>query len=196
MDDPEDNDIFIDNINIQTLADFDVAAVEFIAPSGGCGTDSTEVVVVVLSNLGLNDATNFVVDAVYTDGTGSVGALYATIDSLPSFTTDTVSVGYFNSMSGINPFSIDVIVNWSADEDASNDTISSTGAFYNTPVTPSLSDVVVCNGSTAVIVAAGSSSIGPLTEYDSDTASTPILTGDTAIFPVASSTTYFLENIF
>ena len=101
------------------------------------------------------------VDAVYTDGTGSVGALYATIDSLPSFTTD-MSVGYFNSMSGINPFSIDVIVNWSADEDASNDTISSTGAFYNTEL-PSLSDVVVCNGDTAVIVAAGSSSIEPLT---------------------------------
>ena len=194
VDDIEDNDIFIDNINIQTLADFDVAAVEILAPNSGCGTDSTEVVV-VLSNLGLNDATNFVVDAVYTDGTGNVGGFYATIDSLPAFTTDTVSVGYFNSMNGIDPFSIDVIVNWNADENPSNDTVSSTGAFYNTPVTPSLSDVVVCNGDTAVIIAAGSPSIGAFNWYDSDTASTPILTGDTAVFPVSSSTSYFLEAL-
>ena len=42
VDDPEDNDIFIDNINIQTIADFDVAAVEILEPNGGCGTDSTD----------------------------------------------------------------------------------------------------------------------------------------------------------
>ena len=194
VDDPEDNDIFIDNINIQTFADFDVAAVELLEPNGGCGTDSTEVVV-VLSNLGLNDATNFIVDVVYTDGNGNVGGLYGVVDSLAAFTTDTVSVGFFNTMNGIDPFSIDVMVSWAADQNTSNDTVSSTGAFYNTPVTPSLSDVVVCNGDTAVIVAGGSPSIGAFNWYDSDTASTPLLTGDTAIFPVTSSTSYFLEAL-
>ena len=98
-------------------------------------------------------------------------------------------------MNGIDPFSIDVMVSCAADQNTSNDTVSSTGAFYNTPVTPSLSDVVVCNGDTAVIVAGGSPSIGAFNWYDSDTASTPLLTGDTAIFPVTSSTSYFLEAL-
>lgn len=175
IDDAEDYDFHVTDIYLgSAINNNDVGVTAIIEPTGGCGDDSTEVKVAVY-NYGALTQTNFGITAMVS---GSVtGTLTATVASLDSNITDTISLGYINTLSG-GLINISAYTTLSADQDVTNDTTTVSGIQMDAiPAAPTVSNASACAGSNTFLVASGG--LDAYTWYNASAPSTAIYTGDT-----------------
>ncbi|UTW61400.1 T9SS type A sorting domain-containing protein [bacterium SCSIO 12741] len=187
VDDSEDYDFHITDIFIGTPPTKDFGVVEVIAPSGNqCGSDSTEVIVVV-ENFGINAQTNVSVSAAIS---GSFTAtLTGTVTSLAPTMLDTISLGWVNTKLG-GTMDITAYSSLTGDEDNSNDTLKVTGiGFGAIPNTPSASNINVCSGVDTMLIAGGSTN--GFRWYNIKNPDSVIHTGDTLMLNQVSMTDTF-----
>lgn len=128
-----------------TPLNFDVAAdVIFDPTTGSCG-DSNTTVSMVFTNIGLQSVSNVGLTVNITGATTATmtGTYTSTLASLES---DTITVSSFNSVMG-GTFDIEAILNYSGDQDASNDTVRTSVSISDVlPRTPIAKYDSVCAG--------------------------------------------------
>lgn len=175
INDIEDYDFHVTDVYVGgPISNNDVGVTAIIEPTGGCGDDSTEVKVAVY-NYGALTQTNFGITAMVS---GSVtGTLTATVASLDSNITDTISLGYINTISG-GLINISAYTTLTGDQDVTNDTSALSGIQMDAiPAAPTVSNVSACSGTNTFIVASGG--LDAYTWYNANAPSTAIHTGDT-----------------
>lgn len=191
-DDPEDNEIFIDNINILNLAQTDVSPVSFagLAPVL-CGSDSTFLEMVV-ENLGVSTQFN-VPTMVLVDGMGMTDTFMLVSDSIPAGEMDTLMVGPLNTANG-GTYSITAMTQLSGDEDLSNDTTEIMLQFSRSTPPQAASVAEICIGDSTTLFAIAEPGLNrPFGWYDAAVGGTLLGTGDSlATGPLGSSRSYYL----
>lgn len=104
-----------------TPLNFDMKAELIIDPVNGACGDSNTSVSVIITNLGLQSASNI---GVTVNITGATTATMAGVYSgtIPTLESDTLTISSFNSVVG-GIMNLEAIVNFTGDQDASNDTV-------------------------------------------------------------------------
>ena len=195
VDDIEDNDIFIDNINIQTTPNVDAAFIEFLSPNDGCGSDSSEIIAVV-ANLGLDTLPLVVVDVLYGSGSAPQASVGAVTGVLAPGQFDTLSIGYINTLNGYSPLILlgTVEVLSGQDGNSANDTAFTVVDLEVVPMPVSVPNASICLGDSVDVSLAPDMSGAQTMYYLSDTSTTAVAMGDTVTFSPAVTTTYYVQR--
>ncbi|HAB89460.1 MAG TPA: hypothetical protein DCF84_02910 [Bacteroidetes bacterium] len=195
VDDIEDNDIFIDNINLQTTPNVDAAFIEFLSPNDGCGSDSSEIIAVV-ANLGLDTLPLVVVDVLYGPGSAPQASVGAVTGVLAPGQFDTLSIGYINTLSGYSPLLLlgTVEVLSGQDGNSANDTAFTVVGLEAVPMPVALPNASICLGDSVNVSLAPAMNGSQTMYYLSDTSTTAVAMGDTVTFSPAATTTYFVQR--
>lgn len=120
IDDPEDYDLFIDNINIKELSATDIGVTDILAPITGCGHTTNDTVMVTVRNFGTQPITNFTASYIFNNGT-PVSENVTTLTILPgqsanySFTTTV-------NLATTGTYGIKAYATLTGDVNATNDT--------------------------------------------------------------------------
>ena len=195
VDDIEDNDIFIDNINIQTIPNVDAAFIEFLSPNDGCGSDSSEIIAVV-ANLGLDTLTSVVVDVLYGQGSAPQASVGAVTGVLAPGQFDTLSIGYINTLNGYSPLLLLGTVEVLSGQDgiSANDTAFTVVALEAVPMAVAVPNASICLGDSVDVSLAPAMNGEQTMYYLSDTSTTAVAMGDTVTFSPAVTTTYYVQR--
>ncbi|MCI4670356.1 MAG: T9SS type A sorting domain-containing protein [Bacteroidia bacterium] len=200
IDDPQDNDIFIDNINISEFYDNDLSAAGFLLePNGACG-DSMTFGELVLSNLGFNDQNEVPWEVLVESSTGMIWSFVDTLRGTPALASgasDTVTFGPFNTFGG-GDYTITAVSQFGTDENTGNDTLVATINF-SSRLAPEVDPFdPVCSGETATLNIVDPRGAGVNYQWSviSGMDTTVVDTGDAYTTPALTmSTTYLIEEI-
>jgi hypothetical protein len=186
INDIEDYDFHVTNIFIGTPPVNDVGVTAILEPMSGCGDDSTAVKLVVY-NYGSAAQTNLNVGA---NISGSLSSTLSTsLLSLNSNASDTIIVGYINTLTG-GTYDVTAYTSLVADENNSNDTVHLSSIQIDAPpLTPSATSATVCAGSDTFLVASGNSDT--YRWYKASAPDTAIHVGDTLFLNNVSATTNY-----
>lgn len=142
--DPEDVDVFIDNIEILNPLSTDLAAIQITSPTGADCFSAAETITVMIKNTGLTTvdftATNATVGV---DLTGAAVASYSTTVSSGMLMPDStmmVTVTTIGDFSVVGSYSLSGHITYPGDLDAANDSTSSSLTTIPTIVAPFTED--------------------------------------------------------
>jgi hypothetical protein len=175
----------------------EIELIDILYPKGGvvCGVTSDSIVIVI-QNLGLQTQTNVNVGAIIS------GAINTTINnnrtiSLPPNSKDTVTISYYNSTVATGAISIKAYAKVNNDIESGNDTLSINTTVYAIPANPTVSILAgACSGGPATLFANTpasvewyASAVGGLTLSKNDTFVTPAITSATTYYAQATTST-------
>lgn len=150
--DPEDVDVFLDNILIKQGDSINGALLSFIEPASPVCGDSMTMGQVIISNLAVPDLTDPMVDVAIMgpDGTTNLSATYN--GTLGLGESDTLTFGPFDTYEG-GTFDFTVVLNLANDQDLTNDTLTAT-TFYQSVAPPEIMMIPeVCVGEQVMLMA-------------------------------------------
>ncbi|MEM7367367.1 MAG: choice-of-anchor J domain-containing protein [Bacteroidota bacterium] len=192
VDDPADNEIFIDNINILNLAQTDVSPVSFAGLTPVlCGGDSSFLQMVV-ENLGVSTQTNVPAIAIV-EGMGMTDTFMLVSGSMAPGGMDTLMVGPLNTADG-GTYMLTAITQLSGDEDLSNDTTELTLHFSRSTPPQAAGVGEICIGDSTTLFAIAEAGLNrPFAWYDAAIGGTLLGTGDSLpTGPLGTSQSYYL----
>lgn len=167
----------------------DLSSIALVAPGSNLCPDSQQVVLVILSNKGLNTISNIPVTANIT-GAGSATLSVVHPGPMALGATDTVNLGTFNTWPG-GTFNFEVFTAVPGDQSPENDTLLATRSISLTPAPPAASGDTLCAGDSTSLVA---TSTGTNYWYDAPMGGTLLANGDTLhTGPLSSTTSYYVE---
>lgn len=193
VNDPEDYDVFLDNIFIGTPDTANVAALELVAPMDQACGDSLMMGSLSLRNLGIFSVDTLPLTISVTGPTG-VTTLNDTLFGPFDFgVIDSLMFGPFDTYAG-GTYAIQAIAGLSGDQEAANDTIRDTVFIRSlTPVNVLPIDSI-CAGDSAMLVV--DDTLYDNSEFVWFEAGTQVATGDTFVTPPLSApTTYTVRRV-
>lgn len=184
------SDMAIDDFEIFDDATDDMAIMEILDPSNGCGlSDSTQVRVVV-QNMTCLDQTDVAMSLTLNGG----APILDTIPGLfPAFTVDTFTFGTTVDLSTPAFYDLFAEVTIPNDANLANDTLGKRVESRFVPLDPTVSADTSCGPSSFTLIADTNSNT--LTYwYDSMNATVPVMIGDTFVTPVLNTTTTYYAS--
>ncbi len=193
IDDPEDNDIFLDNIMVAPGNQFDAALVGRPAPaSGGCG-DSTMMGELSIMNLGVDTLENLPLEITVTELSGTAVTVFNDTFPGPLGLGDigSMTFGPFDTYFG-GEYEIKAIAMLAGDQVVANDTIVDTLTFLNAGPPAVTGLMEFCPGDSLLLIG-DTAEIAEFMWYDVPTGGVALYVGDSfQTPPITAPTTYYV----
>lgn len=175
-----------------TPLNYDITPIAIVEPKNlSCG-DSSSVVRVVFTNLGLQNASG-VTATVNISGSQTATLTGTYSGTLASLAVDTITLGTFNTAAG-GTFNIEAIMNMANDQDHSNDTIATSVTLNDILVrTPLATQDTVCPGDFSTLYYPSNTS-GMSFQWLTTTGDTIGMTDSLQVGPMGSNDTTFILN--
>lgn len=164
-------------------------------PSAGACAANNQYVSIQLLNKGSVTATNFTLNATVSNGANVIANLSGMYTlNLPAGGTDTyVFQTPFSTTAG-NTYTITAKINYTADQDTTDNTKTATIAIANAPSAPQ-GTATICGSNTAYLKATNANSNSTYLWYSSDTATSPIAVGaNTSTSTIPTNNTFYLQT--
>jgi hypothetical protein len=185
VDDVESYDFHLDSIFLGTRPLTDAGIIAFTKPVRQCADSLTEVEVIV-NNFGVGDLTNL---SVQVDISGvNTATLNAVMPFLGAGTSDTLSLGFFNSTPG-GSFNLKAYPVLTGDQQNENDTLTYSVNIDSVPVTVQIADDTICAGESVTLTS--SNPLGTIKWFDDNNVQLA-LANSLTVAP-ATTTTYSYE---
>ncbi len=193
VNDPEDYEVFLDNIFIGTPDTTNVAVLEIIAPADQACGDSLMMGSLALRNLGLLSVDTLPLSITVT-GPAGVTTLNDTLFGPFDFgAIDSLMFGPFDTYAG-GTYAIEAVAKLSGDQEAANDTIRDTVFIRSLAPVNVLPTDSICAGETATLIV--DDTLYANSEFVWFEAGTQVATGDTFVTPPLSApTTYTVRRV-
>jgi PKD repeat protein len=193
INDPENVDVFLDNLFIGTPDTIDMTALALLAPlDQDCG-DSMAMGTLLISNRGILAADTIPVNITVVGPSGTTTLSDTLFGPLAFGASGSLTFGPFNTYAG-GTYTIEAITGLGGDQNASNDTVSTTVFIRSLAPVNVLMPDSVCPGTSATLVV--DDTLYANTEFVWFEAGTQVATGDTFITPaLTSAATYTVQRI-
>lgn len=196
VNDPEDVDLFVDNVNIAEGDSINNVVVSLLSPMDNACGDSMTMGEVLIANLGVNDLVNPTVAIEVVGPMMDTTTFAATYNgTLALGESDTVGFGPFDTYNG-GFYDITVLLSDANDQDPTNDTLETTLFFQSVAAPGLMAFDDVCLGDSLMLMADDTLYADTDFAWYADDTLTQLATGVSFnTGPINDTTTFFLGRI-